>query len=316
MKITERLMAKKLYGQKKSVVEALDIKPTNYGYWITSNGEFIPVSSAFGHGATVSEYFPTSPTKREAMENGWIKVTHTTGYDSIAIQYHYQNVSKQAISNLVAFIREDMKEGRSFFFDYMIRDRGSVYPRTLTNYTDAIRNLRRFPETLKEAVDYPPAFYGYWITNSGEILPVNDGHEVSAELYMNQLGMDSSIFNILKMSATRYAIEGLGWVRIVTERHGIVYIDFMSETINHKVVLVLIDFLQTYSKDNRVFQYKIDVTEGMSFDEGKTDHADFDNLRQYLRRRRTPRLQSRNTQLALCVGSLRRRDDRDRGGQP
>jgi len=95
------------------ITEAVEIPGTDYGYWITDRGEFIPVGFE-NHEAEAEGYFPHyNPDEHGmagglALKSGWIRVVETD--DGLGFGWSIRNVTRLAIYRMLILIKDSPKK--------------------------------------------------------------------------------------------------------------------------------------------------------------------------------------------------------------
>jgi hypothetical protein len=192
--------------------EEQHVPPTDYGYWIKPDGDFVPVGyqeHQYNLDRSIHSY-------NQAFEAGWVRVVaHRT---ELAIEARGDKLNARSLSAIRALARNPR------FVTFMIEIQNSALYTTSKQFDTAesalafIQSSRltsRIPvaedavmeDELLEGVTVPPTDYGYWIKPTGEFIVVP--HEAHQEI------LTRAALNPSRKGAAHYN-DGYnaGWVRV------------------------------------------------------------------------------------------------------
>jgi hypothetical protein len=209
-------------NQRPLVAEAIELPETEYGYWITDEGEFLDVPYE-NHAMVAHRYFQKHPEKmgptrisgyERAFELGWIRIIDRNRVN-IRIR-DPKECTPEALRSLLGYIGQVHKDNRIFIdLGWSAEKLDAKVPhlptrQEITKYLMRVLIGKRRPQMVAEA-QIPETDYGYWITHDGQMLPVSrQAHEPVAERYLRahpELGRP-------KQDAMTHVLD-LGWIRII-----------------------------------------------------------------------------------------------------
>lgn len=108
--ITKYFMRFLIGKRRPQMVAEGEIPPTRYGYWITDQGEFIPVRAQF-HQMVSDQYFPEGDGLNRivrAYKAGWVRVVMEPRY--LDFDLLPKSVRKRALQRMLLLMRETEKD--------------------------------------------------------------------------------------------------------------------------------------------------------------------------------------------------------------
>lgn len=194
-----------------ALTEAEDIPDTEYGYWITPDGEFISVPYQ-SHGDVIRSHTKLAiASKWDALEQGWIRIISAV---SLSVEMAIGKPSIRAVTALRRLINS--KHYTEFSIEAEDNDGGATYksfttPVPFYNYAmmlrraSSMKQMDNLQEGQIDEAEVPDTTYGYWIKPDGDIVVVE---------FESHLSTLSAISDFRRYKQAFVA----GWIRLIADR--------------------------------------------------------------------------------------------------
>lgn len=211
-----------LMGKRRpQMVAEAEIPETDYGYWITHEGQMLPVSRQ-AHEPVAERYLRAHPelgtTRDDAMTHvldlGWIRIIDVWQYNvdrpdqkqnTIGISVmDPRKLSSAALNMLLGYLRQT--DAAKYYLDAFSRD----IPNKRHGKAEVVNYFKQLFFKAKRQVTEAHEWsrYGYWIDKNGRVIPV--AHEEHEHVARHQFAIDMKRFADGTGTAKRK-----GWIRVV-----------------------------------------------------------------------------------------------------
>lgn len=238
-----------------------NIPPTQYGYWLSTSGEFVPVENHVKHAKELLKNNPLSDFENYGVygtmfREGWIRlVAYGNGPTFIEFRNKPTPSQKMAIMKL---LEERNQIDGSFVKDIVINN---FRPTSLREVNESLYRESKSLKNIKQAAGLP---YGYWLAPDGTLLPVDyqnhQGVAIKALGYANS----EDYFNKNRTGRPYDELFAKGYIRLITSDNFDIQIDMLEPT--NAQVKTLLELAEDYYVDNKRIINNISVEKNRDWD--------------------------------------------------
>jgi hypothetical protein len=196
--------------------EAAEVPPTEYGYWLSPEGEFTVVGYQ-KHGPVMQALGVCKTSGwREAFEAGWVRIGSNIkeAPNMLFVEFAEGTLTARSMSAIRRLARS--QDFSRFFMTAMsYAGKGSVeknFDRT-GPFLVAVQEAGRKPAAQITEAEIPTTEYGYWISPTGQFFPVHYQRHayVIAKISNDETGVSLTNFQAMRE----------GWIRVIADEQSI-----------------------------------------------------------------------------------------------